>query len=566
MCVYAVIKPRTSRGSRAQRDDSEVIEQDEVEQNEEPEGLPSPGFHTEPAEAVPSHIVSPLLEPEPTYTQHQNVYHQHESSLTFPTAAEPVAAEASPPAMPSNSVDYIPPSATISETALSNFTYPPPVAQEAPVSYPDTLEAPMRESQQTQPGASSHQRSGSRRTLPSGQPAHAHAVTGDTTSSQVNNWQALQSSSVSADSSNNLSPAQSKAQPLVPSAPPRAYDDMHQSSGWSAAAQTASQNTSSTAYTSSSQTDAQTVRTKSRVGNRTQSRIHVPNQPGSQEVLVQGNQGLAAPSSYASSTGASNGAQVSIYDYSQYSSARQEPATTQVAYKPYSHHQAAPAVANSYSSYDNYNARSTDAALPPASSSIPQTLASSYSAATATAAAVATAPSTAQWGTSTPSAQSQTAQPYNRSQSASTGVSYNLSSASNHHSQALQGLNMRPQPPSESSLSNAYGQQTQQPQQSHQHQQGYGAYPNNAHAGGSQHQHQQQLQQQQQQNWYGFGADHSSTSSGYPSTTGNGGTHHAHGGNGSYSQSHHRSMNLSSHTYSSIDGGEQAIFDMLRNG
>ncbi|KAK3294852.1 uncharacterized protein B0H64DRAFT_443883 [Chaetomium fimeti] len=114
----------------------------------------------------------------------------------------------------------------------------------------------------------------------------------------------------------------------------------------------------------------------------------------------------------------------------------------------------------------------------------------------------------------------------------------------------------------------------QQHNQQSQQQPSYNGYVNNM----SQQQQPQQQASGSHQNWgYGFGATTNSASSGYNSAAAGSvsnsysaaaGTSHGreHGGHGSHSHpaQQQRSMNLSSHTYSSMDG-EQSLYDLLRS-
>ncbi|KAK0641622.1 hypothetical protein B0T16DRAFT_461664 [Cercophora newfieldiana] len=549
-CEYAVAKLRPNRVSKGgDVEDSESREASvamEQPQDDEPDSLGSPGFHHEQAELPPSDLVSPAIETPSSY--HTPDIYEHESGLTFPTASLPVAQDVSHHAAVAPT-EYIHNTAASTEPALNDYNYPPPV-QEPTITFP---EQPDLSSVQTHNGDLGNQRTRSRRALPSAQPTQSHTTSAS--NAQSNGWQAVSNPAPAAPAvTNTRSPRQTRSQqPVYNNTAARAYDDVRQSD-WSTASQPVAQTVNPPAYKSPSMAAAQTVRAKSRQALRNQSTTPVQNVQASRQ-----NHGQAS-SAYPATSGVSNSTTVSNYDHNQYSSARAEPANT-VAYEPYSSHPAPPSTSNSYSSYSGYGTRSATAnTTAAAQNTASQTVESSYNATTATA------PSSSQWGSTNSGTQSQSrnTHSYNAGQS-SASTSYNHQSSNNQSSSSLQGFNVRPQPTTQTrSSSNAYGHQTQSQRPQQTQQQSYDSYSS-----------QPQTNSNQQSNWYGFNAVNS-PSSGYNSaaTSGNNAYSsagsHAHGGGsntgaGSYNQGH-RSMNLSSHTYSSMEGGEQAaLFELLRN-
>ncbi|KAK4454318.1 hypothetical protein QBC34DRAFT_421322 [Podospora aff. communis PSN243] len=554
-CVYALAKPRPSGVSKgadvegSSREASVAVEQ----QDDEPDSLGSPGFHNEQPEIAPAALVSPALETPSTYNHGPDLY-DHESGLTFPGAALPMAQEVAQHA-PIAANDYMHNPVASAEAVLNDYSYPPPV-QEPTMTFP---EQPTNTSHvQNHTADLGHQRTRSRRALPSAQPSQSHSSS--TNSTQSNGWQAVSNPPAAPPTTTSTrSPRQTRSQqPTYNNA--RAYDDIRQPD-WSAPSQPAQQTANPPAKKSPSQAAAQTVRAKSRQAIRNQNTTPVQNSQPTRQ-----NHGQAS-TGYPASSGVSNPTTASNYDYSQYSSARAEPSST-VAYEPYSSHPAPTTSSNSYSSYSGYGTRSATAnsSAAAAANTASQTVTSSYNATTATA------PSASQWGATSSGTQARNTHSYSNNQSSSAATSYSHQSATNKPSPSLQGFDVRPQPTTQGrSSSNAYGHHTQQQQEQQQQQrprQSQQQAYNNSYSS------QPQASTNQQSNWYGFNAVNN-PSSGYNTapTSGNNAYSntgsHAHAGGstgsgGSYNQTH-RSMNLSSHTYSSMEGGEQALYELLRN-
>lgn len=551
-CTYSLQRKRASRALKpGDEETSQVGEQSIVEQSiaepeqsmvepadNESDDLSLPGFHTEPAVLPPSQLVDPPAESSSTF-QSTNLYHA--SGLSFPTGATPAIEETHNP--PTVSHGYTASVDATADTSLNCYNYPPPVP-ETNFSY---SEQPATTVQSMQQPSTGHQRS--RRALPSGPPTHDRTASLDGATAQTNSWQSMSNSPTMTPAvATNPSPRQQakRAQPPTRNPAAAAYDDARQQSSWNAPP-TAAANKSS--YASPSLPAAQVTRAKSRQATRNQSQTPAQNASASRQPQVsQTDQAHTGATSYPVTSSVSNSSSVPSYDYNQYSNNRTESTNDIVAYEPYSQ-QPTSTAANSYSSYGTYDTRSTNGAATHSPAS--QTIASSYDATTVTT------PSTSHWLAAN-SSQSRTAQSFNHN-TGSNGTSYNISSSnatSQAQAQALQGFSVRPQLSTQTrSAANAYGQQPQQPQR--QQQQGYNVFPNQA-----------QPSNNQQQNWYGYNAANN-TSSTYNSATGDSnaypGASHAHGssaGSRSYNQTQHQSMNLSSNTYSDLDG-DQALYELL---
>lgn len=505
------------------------------------------------------------------------MYQQHDTGLTFPTAPQAAVHEVShQPSMASAAMDYLSAGSAPAETPMNNFKYPPPATQ-TQLTFPEHPEPAAQ--YVAQHATATHQRTGSRRALPASQPAQNHVMNNSGAESHVNSWAAVPNSPVIAAAvTNKPSPGLSKAQQPAVHPAPRAYEDARQSSSWSTTPQPTVQTTTAPAYQSPRQVAAQTARAKSRQANRPHTRTPVPAAPPAvRPAQVQVTQPVAKAPAYSSSTVASNPTPAAAYDYNEYPTSRAESSNSRVAYEPYSNHPA-PTASTSYSGYDTYNPRqASSTASAGLANSASQTVASSYNATTVTV------PSSSQWGSTGTNTQSRNTQSYSASQPASTSTAY----GGQQQSQNLQTFNVRPQPPAQvRAPPSTYSQHAQQPQQqprqrqqspqtSHQQhqQQGYGGYSNQQHNSNAP--QQQSQQQQQQQSRCGFNAANSSNSA-YNSTaassnnnnTFTGAASHTHGntgGSGTYNQPHHRSMNLSGHTYTAGMDGEQALYDLLRN-
>ncbi|KAK3954650.1 hypothetical protein QBC32DRAFT_80395 [Pseudoneurospora amorphoporcata] len=466
-----------------------------------------------------------------------------------------------------------------------------------------------------------------RRSLSSGPSLHSGATSGHRTHAPTESWTPVPVPVIPPAYQSKPSPRASRARKPVPAAPQtsvqnttqhraqntvqqpvsQAFDDLRQTTSWTPVPQPTipvQKTTQQQARTSPYQAAAQTVGTSSRQGNRSQNHTPVQQQTSvsGRHSQLQTSQSHTDNSSYQSNTGATASSSVGNYDnYSQYptSTSRTEATNTRMNYEPYTNPPST--TSNSYSSYDTYNTRSSTK-TPVASLSAAQPTASSYNTNTATA-----APSTSQWRSST-STRSSTRSTYDTNPTTSASNSYNVPSSNTQQSSSLQGFNVRPQSTTQTRSSTAaYAQQQQQHhaqqsqaqqqrQQVQQQQPSYNSYTSQSHNASTQqqqqpqHQQQQEQQQQQQQqtqNWGygGFGSTTNPSSTGYGSTgassSANNGysmgastSSHAHNAAaatnaaayGSHQQPHHRSMNLSSNTYSSHIGNEdQVLYDMLRH-
>ena len=537
-----------------------------------------------------------------TYPQPPEVY-QHMPDLTFPHSTDDPTPEVVQPNLPSASMDYV--HTSVADTSLHNFSYPP---QSEPLAVTDHQASSLQQPTTIQPSAiqrdhhttSTHiaPTSSTRRSLPTSQPSQASA-SNTQTNAPMDPWQTIANPPAVAAQPTRTSPRQTRAKKPVQNTVAPAYDDLRQSSNWSsqpATQATTQQMQNTTPY----QTAVHTTRAKSRQGNRSQTQTPVQNMSTTNRISQsKGSQSIGTDNSgYGSNVAPTNDGS---YDtYGQYNTrAATNTASNRISYEPYAHNPSA--VSNSY--YDDYNTRSTNNN---ASATIANPVSSHAAAATAAGSSYGTTPaaassSSSQWGA--PSTQTRsTRSAYDNSGQAAAAPSANTSynTTQQQQSQNLQGFNVRPQPPTSvqtrsAAATNAYSQQSQ-PQQTQQRQQSY-SYSSQP-ARNSTASQQQQQQQQQQQNWYSYGSTGGSGSggnTGYSSNTG--GTHaqqqhshthhqpthsghgnaHAHGGHASntsaaaqYSQAqqqhHHRSMNLSSHTYSSGDGADTALYDLLGHG
>ncbi|KAK4126205.1 hypothetical protein N657DRAFT_670298 [Parathielavia appendiculata] len=563
-CVYAPSRPRQSKVAEAEAVPvSTAPEQANAQMpNEEPDDLGSPGFHTETAE-------QPILEP----VQIQEQFHAHEHQTANAPVSETTALEAETPSAVFNQTHGIyqhpfglsfPQAA---ETLVHGYSYLVP---------PTSTEQSSIAAESGQRGSSGGQPSTSRRSLPAGQSSHATGVS-DTTMGAQNSWQTMSANPTQATSATRISPGQSRAKKPVPVS--QAYDDVRQqqASSCTSASQSVSQ-ASQPPRGSPSQTAAQPARATSRQGNRGQSHPPVNSVSAAPQVQSEGTQPIAdnnteyTPNAAAQESGSAQ----SYSQYSQYQggNTQADSSSDRLAYQPYSSNQIATQTQpTSYSSFDNYNTRLPNTATPSLATPGTQNIASSYPANSGAAS------DRAQWGSSTATAQARNTQAYNAMQPAS-GTGYNTSSNA-PQSQSLQGLSVTPQPPTARSSPTAFSQQLQQ-QQHQQHQQHQQEHKQQHQQQGQNHQQPsyngymsqpaQQDNSSTQQTWgYGFGTG-SNPSSGYGSTAGTSASNaypssatasHGHGHQAHQTQAH-RPMNLSSHTYSSMDH-DQALYDLLRN-
>ena len=563
-CAYSPARPRQKKAAEGPPDNPDPVEAEMP--NNEPDDLGSPGFHAEHEpfhdavshEHFDGHAHQPANEsvsetipetPSNVFDHGHTVYH-HASGLSFPPASpsrapEPTHSSATSTAMMPPSMEYM-----AAETLSHNFHSPqPPTAPQVASGYAE--QAPPAFEQGLRP-SSGGQASTSRRPLPIGQPSHGSGASNADLEAQ-NTWQPISSTPAEAVSATRTSPRQSRAKKPAPAS--QAYDELRpqQASSWPSANQSVPVTTQPT-RNSPSQTAAQPARSKSRQSSRTQS--HTP----------------ADNSGYASAATTQQPSSTQSYNnYNQYQSGNTpaDAPSDRVVYQPYANNQTT-GQSNSYSSFDNYNSRVPNTTASSSSASWSPNASSSY------ASNPAATTSTAQWGSSNSTPQARNARGYDTAQSA-TGNTYSSSNTSQPQSR-LQGFNARPQSQTPAGgSSSTYSQQLHQQQQrqqqaqpqQQQQQQGYNGYTNNV----SQQQPPQQPQQQPstsgQQNWgYNFGTAANTSSSGYnsaaaasaatnaypPASSAAASSHgHSHPSAQQQQQQQHRSMNLSSRTYSSME-------------
>ncbi|KAK4231400.1 hypothetical protein QBC38DRAFT_451416 [Podospora fimiseda] len=558
--------------------------------DDESEDLGSPGFHSahdaiqeslqEPTHVPDLHSHS-IESPSDSFSQVHNIYN-HSGGLGF--SQTDTVPEASHTNISSAGIDTAYTSTSIPETPsaiLPDFIYPPQ-PQQPQVDYHEqtTTTTAVQPTQHHQPQpqqtntASPQTRARPRRSLPTSQPSYSNSTSATTTVNNHNdNWQSMSASNAAIPT--RTSPRQARKKAVA-----QAYDDVRQqNSGWTTAnhstAQTSQpvQNTSpyqAAAHpvqqnTSPYQATAQLARAKSRQGNRSQTHTPVNSMSAGHQPPNQPSQTMNNNTGYSTATTTQPSSSNQAYNYNQQystantgSSARNDSSNDRIAYQPYSNTQPASTSSNSYSSFDNYNARPTNNTSNPAS----QNVTSSYSGNSASSNA-------GQWG-SAPSAstQARNAHTYNNNQAASANSYMNTATA--QPSASLQGFNVRPQPPATRSSTATYAQESQQ----HHRQQRQQQQPQQQNYNNYQTQQQPPQQASNNQGWWTGSNNPSSTYSSATAGSGandaysnSGATSHGHGGQQQHHQQqqqqhHHRSMNLSSHTYSSMDGD---LFDMLRH-
>lgn len=518
---------------------------------EEASDLGSPGFDT----SQPPHDIMPH-QPETTgfagagHDVAQDLYQPAPSGLSYPQGV------GIPEDM--SNADYFQPRA-----ATNGATYPQPPHQASDVAYADgNASASQHQAQdpepvairpsqiQPQPNHQTLSRNGTRRSLPSGSGQHEAVYATTTDPTPAASWQStnIPSNTVQAYSE---SPATSQG------APTRQYRNKQQSVAttiYDTAAQDALQaattltqaalqkrpHASPTARTTSPFANptqaAQGVRTKSRQGQRAQSRQTAS--PFQQSALSQPPPVAAASSLYnAPSTTTSE----SVPSYEQYSRYNNPPAqaittSSRVAYEPYSQQAGSNSSATSYSGYGTYDSRSKAPSTTSLANPVSQSAAPSHAKAAGT--------SSKNWT----GGNGRRSSSYSSNKGpASSNPTYNVPvSSTQQQSTNMQSLNSRPQStaPTQSRASGntsaSYAQQPRQQQPQQQSQQTYNSYSSQTHPTTS------QQQQQSQQGWYGFGSTDNATSN-YGS---------------GYGQ--HRSMNLTGNTYSSMND-QEALYEMLRN-
>ncbi|KAK3369135.1 hypothetical protein B0T24DRAFT_532926 [Lasiosphaeria ovina] len=574
-CYYAPAKPRQSRAAKSVEEDIEPATEPAVESvelaavnvdmdvDDEPEDLGSPGFHTEPAELPPSELVSPPVESASVNFQHSHGMYQHSTGLTYPRATE-----TRQPSLPPGPIEYIP--TTVEDTSMQNYTYPPP----AEPSHMGYTEQPATIVQQGPPPIEKTRSSRSRRSLSSGPAANVTSTNNGTGGTQLDNWQTVNQTVTTTPAPApapaprlRTSPRRTRAkQSVVQESGSQGYDDVRQNSSWQTASQPVAQNTAQLAH--NPPYGGQPTRAKSRQSNRAQTYTPVQSVSAARPSQPQASQALPENTAYTSTTAADSTAAAGYSGYTEYPSAQADTANNRVAYEPYTHSPPS-AVPNSYSSYDSYNMRSANANSSTAlSNPVAQGVTSSYT----NSSTAAMASSATQWGTASSASQPRDSHSCNANPSTSSGTSsYNMSSTNTQQPQSLQGLSVRPTSTTQtrSSTAGRFNQQSQPPppqqpqqhrQQPQQQAQSSNSYSNQSHTGGGGH-----------QNWYGFTAVDNQPSNYNSSADGTNAysnlASHAHSHQTSQQQqAQQRYMNLSSHTYSSgIDGGDQALYNLLHS-
>lgn len=348
-CVYPAPKLRHSKVAEAQPEPQPEAQPEAPEpaipENEEPDDLPSPGFHTEPvAQAVheplnehvqhhEGHVHETVLEtPSAAFEPSHNIY-QH-SGLSFPQVNTAATTEynqlgVSSTAMDSTPTDYV------SNTVSDNFAYHqhPPSAPKVTSVYADQTAPAAQYTHSTSTGI---QPSTTRRGLPTNQPSHSNGMNTAATDTQ-NTWQSMSSTTAPTATPTRTSPRMSRAKKPAPA---QAYDDMRQQqpSTWATANQSISQ-PAQPVRNSPSQTAAQPARAKSRQSNRAQTRTPVNNSSVTRATQPQTTQSYSSLSGYAS-TGVTQ-QPTSAQSYNNYTSyhsgnTRADSTSDRVSYQPHS--------------------------------------------------------------------------------------------------------------------------------------------------------------------------------------------------------------------------------------
>ncbi|OIW32086.1 hypothetical protein CONLIGDRAFT_678512 [Coniochaeta ligniaria NRRL 30616] len=579
-CSYPLQQSRKSKAFEEEAEDSVGAGETEqpadtttpdaaVHEEDESDNLPSPGFSYEDPGAPPhqdSVNEDPRVEPDSasgpmqdnpqsTYGEPTNGIYHHASGLTFPDSISPEITQQ----IWTSGPDY---SQTSVHGSTSNTLSVPQQMQESSntLSFPEQSAAGASTSHT---GTHHHQKSWGSYTSSQ----RSGVVDAPTTSSvRANNghattsWPAYSTSEATGTKQASASPRQSRRTAKPTSTPSynsqNVPDQMHQASALAQAAMnSAAARTASPLQSTHYDAAAAISRVKSRQGMNSQTRTPVPSQPSKQP--QRSTPTVATNTSY--STGSDKAAGQNYNNtYSQYST-NTDQSSNRVAYQPYSQQNTATATSSTYPNYDSYAARSrnTSNTLPLSNSATQQV--ASYSSSTPS--------TTSQWGDT--SSQTRNPPSYTNSSTPSSS-SVNMRSLNSQRSQIPPSFNVRPQAPTHTPTRGPSTATYDHPQHNVP-QSSYNSYSS---------QPQQQTSSTQQQGWYtgpsGYGtsaARSSGTSSAGYSAAGSGGGSSA--GGAHYGQQHqhqqppapaHSAMNLSGHTYSSMDGGEEAIYNMLPVG
>lgn len=521
-------------------------------EEDEPDELPSPGSSYEDPGA-PAHQDSENQEdeaeagsepgpmqddPQSTYAEPTNGIYHHSSGLTFPDSLSPEVTQQMWNS--GGGTDYFQQKSIHGSTNHGLGLPQQAQAQEQSntLSFPEPRGTASTSNSQTGThhqqkswgSYTSSQRSGVAE-LPS-TTSSASANMGHTTTS----WPAYSAPEATSTKQASASPRQSRraADPSNNASYSAVSDGMHHVSALaqaainSAAARTASP-VQNTLYDASTAAAAPILRAKSRQSMRPQMRTPVPNASSRTAQPQRSALPTAANPSY-SATGAVKTAATNYNNsYSQYST-NTDQSSNGVAYQPYSQETAASTTTISYPNYDSYRAQShsTSNTLPH-NNAATQQVASSYTTST---------PSTAsQWG-DTSSSQTRNPVSYTSNSSTTASPSVNMRSSTNQRSQIPSSFKVRPQAPT-------------QPQAT------YPTYPS---------QPQPQPTSSQQQGWYtGSSSTASYTTNTSRPTGGANNNNPPQYGQQPHAPAAHRAMNLSGHTYSSMEGGDP-LYSMLPGG
>lgn len=545
--------------------------------DEEPDDLPLPGWSMDPVQnsngvpqeqdmSAPS-MEAPSIDPAPMFSEPSSGLYRSESGLIFP---RPVA---------QTDITQL---SQGHDLSANGFVYPqsltPPSVSTLPAQHSSTERQPaVAFSEQTAPpsthdayapsGTSPRQaRAKSRRSLLTEQPAtYREREPASNTNASATAWQTVNNhvpgpessslvmapDSTTAASSTEVSstrptslrlPVQETPDPVPTTysqSQPHAYNTTHHApsaAAYSASSQRDSQPSPQTQTRNSPyQAAAQLALAKSRQSQRAQTLTPVQDTNLRQPVQAPAAQPVTnASTAYTSSSTAASTSGVTYDLYPQYSNTRAEPATSRLAYEPYTNQPASNANGQ-YQAY-SYSNRSSNTASSAKPNPVSQTISASYNS--------TVSPTAAQWNTA--STQSSHARSYSNSRGASASTS-----SQQAQPQILQNLNVRPQQTTRTQHSATSNQSYAQPAPSSSAT-AY-SYPTQNSS--------TQQQQQQQTNWYGFSNNatnsasssygtrsRNSATSGYTSGSDAHGHGHGHGhGTSAYGQQQQQQQQTQTH-------------------
>jgi hypothetical protein len=514
----------------------------------------------------PEHEAQQDQESATTQDNHQSTYsdshhggvYRHSSGLTFPQSITPDVTQQAWTSTSATDYNQVPAhsSSNVGHTLVQHSEEPTPTS----VSFPDHISPTITRASTNRthlPEKSWGSYTSSQREAPattSTASDNLANILGD------NSWPEYSATDARQSSNLRTSPRQSrKAAKAVDVA---AYHDGMRSV--SALAQAAMNNVSKSAspVPQNNQYEAATAtsRAKSRQGHRAlaqaQTRTPVPSHagPARQQQRSVPSTAPAPVTSYSTATDKNTAS----YKNTSYYSNNTDQSSNQVAYQPNYQQSTASTTSSNFPGYDSYNTRTNHGSnnnTMPLSNATPQ-VATSYTSST---------PSTTnQWPDTSSSSQTRNPLPYSAASSQPASSSLNLRPSANQavqRSHGMQSFNARPQPPAHtqarSSTATSYGQQSQP---------AYNSYS-------SQPQQQQQASSNpSHQGWYVGNTSSSTAAYGTSGGRGSGAAaasgSYSGGGTGSHSGQHyaqqqqqhgaqgqhaHHAMNLSGHTYSSMD-------------